>query len=160
MSNQNNGLPKDPMKLLEQKMAEVTSKTMFTLDPEQRKVLAFIQQNQKFLPILALSGELENYKRLVNLSQTEDMTMLDASMFLNAASRLSPNDLGMTIEEYIKYIERTDEVVIYWNVLCTPLQTEAMKEVEKEMSAPKIQVVKGTHLIGNKSKFNHNKIKK
>lgn len=160
MSNQNNGLPKDPMKLLEIKQAEILSKNPFTLEPEFRKRLAFIQTNARHLSILELSGDLENYKRLRAMSTTEEMNMLDASTFLNAASRLSPEDLKMTDEEYVQFIERTDEVVIHWNVLATPLNTEAMKEVEKEMSQPKIQVVKGTHLIGNKSKFNHNKIKK
>lgn len=112
---------------------EKLSTTLFMTTPEQRKHLAYLQSVQRFLSIVELSGQLENYKRLVKLSYNEPMTLMEASYFLNGCNRLRPNDIGMIEEEYVQLIERNDQIVIEWNKIVTPMKTATMKEVMTKM---------------------------
>lgn len=124
----------DPEQALNILMAEKLSTTLFETTPEEREHLAWLQRQRKFLSIIELSGQIENYKKLVSLSTEDPMTLLEASFFLNGCNRLRPNDLGMNDEEYISLIERNDQVVIKWNNIVTPMKTAGMKEVMTKLT--------------------------
>lgn len=113
---------------------------MFEMTPEQRERIAYVQDRARLLSIVELSGDLPTYRRLIAMERTCEMTLMDASYFINGASKLSPSELGMSLEEYADFIASNDQVVIAWNTQVLPLRTEAMEETQKQMTqaAPKI----------------------
>ena len=143
MSKKNNNMRVEHMKAAQAQnpetvyntiMAEKLSSTIFEMNDAQREHVAFIQSMKSFFSILELSGDIDNYKKLVRIDSMEPMTILDASFFLNAANRLSPNDLGMSLEEYEDFIGRNDSVVLSWNAVVTPMKTVAMRETEVKLT--------------------------
>lgn len=135
--------PLDPTKVFEDMLAVRLCNTKFEITAEQRAHIASIQDPEILVKfsVLEMSGDIENYERLLTLDATEDLTLMDASFFLNAANRLSPADMGKTLSEYVTFLKANDEIVLAWNTIVTPLKTSVMREVraklDRKIIAPK-----------------------
>lgn len=125
----------DPTKVFEDMLGERLCKTKFEITPEQRAHIAKIQDPEilKMFSVLEMSGDIDNYQRLLNLNPAEDLTLMDASFFLNAANRLSPADMGKTLSEYVDFLKANDEIVLAWNTIVTPLKTSVMRETRAKL---------------------------
>lgn len=145
----------NPMELRDQMLAERLSKQNFELTPEQRELIAITQKPALLMqvPRTLLCGDSQAaYRHLTSLSETEDLNLLQASHFINLHDRVSPTQLGMTLDEYADYLERMQEVIELWNKIVNPMKVaaerEAMAMIAKKIHVPKKKII---HLPNSKN---------
>lgn len=136
MNKKNGSHPENPEQVFNRLLGERLASTIFEVSDDGKEHLLHLQSSAilELLSITDLSGDLSTYKRLVGLEFCAPISLMDASFFLNAASKLSPLSLGLTVQGYVKFIEINDEVVKEWNAIVMPMKTSAMREVQAKMS--------------------------
>lgn len=132
-NNQQQAQSQDPTTLYNQVLAERLSKTIFDIDNEQRKYIAYIQSFKHCLSYNDLAGNEVGYKRLIELPSNGEINLLDSSFFLNGIDRLSPAIMGISIKEYETIIHKNAELAKLWNKAVIPIKTAVMREVQAKL---------------------------
>lgn len=135
--NNKNEQQMNPVQAQEQLLAQRLSAKTFEISKEQRSLIAKLQQPAVLLHVARtmLCGLSQvAYKHLIRLDPTADLTLLEASHFVTLADRMTPVQMGMTLDEYEAFLDDMEAVIDAWNATVEPMKRAAEKEVMTKFS--------------------------
>lgn len=126
----------NPTQLLDNMLAEKLLNTKFECTEEVRAHIQKLQyQLQKGnISLEQLCPNKTTFDHLVALPLDSELSLLDASYFLNCTARLIPSVIGLNVNEYQELLEANNTAVIAWNEIVMPIKTSSMREIEAKFS--------------------------
>ena len=125
-----------PTEMLDNMLANKLLNTPFKCTLEARKHISIIQLwlSMGAISLDQLCPNKATFDHLYDLGQYDELSLLDASYFLNCAGKLIPSTIGMNIPEYKQFLANNDKAVVEWNEIVMPIKTSSMREIEAKLT--------------------------